>query len=220
MSITTQEPRQRIGAAQAAGIAGFGFVASYLLVWLVLQRSLPDNATVAQIRAHLVDDRNLISLGALFTGVAGLAFLGFVIGLADVVRRADPNRRIASTAVLAGGVLWVAMTWAAGTADIGLAYRAGKLVDVPTYLVAQDTVNWYIFYAFGAAAFVVGATTLVARRTGLLPVWLVRFGYFVTAGCVLFQLATPIFLFTFPLWVIAVSVIMVKDQAGSMGEAV
>jgi len=149
----------------------------------------------------------LLGLGALF-------FLIFVTTLWHALRKAEADRRGASTLALVGGtILVVGMTIFAG-----IGFTLGDTADdlTPAAIQTLNALNSDLFFplAVGNAAFLLGAG-VSAVQTGALPQWLgwaaVVLGVFA---------ATPLGFFAFllmGLWSLIVSVLLWTAANGPPG---
>ncbi len=175
--------------------------------------SLLQKASTAEIAEwYLRDDAKRLALVGLYLApFAGIAFLWFIA----VIRSHLGNRedQFFATVFLGSGLLFVAMLFAAAAAA-GAPLAAVKFQGAP--LPSPDAIGlaralaYTFLYVYGvrtAAVFMIAVSTL-AYRTASLPRWLVVVGY-VIAVIMLFSVSFfKIVVLLFPLWVAAVSIVI------------
>jgi hypothetical protein len=163
-----------------------------------------------------------IWLGATLTVLGLVSLLVFLTGLRTLLRRAEPERGGGAGLVLAAGTGFalfelVGVTIIAGTAGAA-DFFDGFALDPDTARLMLG-MSWLpSIYGGLAATVVVAATSLVAKRTGILPKGFVRAGYVVTA--VLFVTAFLGFGgLVFAVWVLVVGVVLITRTGGEAGAA-
>lgn len=198
-------------------VAGLAFAALYAAFGLSPLMDLPEGADSDQAVIALVAEggsRTGIVLGGVLVGLAGVAMLMF---LADLRRRLAAGTPDSSLPTLAfgAGLIYVAMLFLAGNAWTGYAtgVAVGELPvpqDATLLRVLSDSgFGLLLIYGLLAAATSVVATSLSARRTGLLSKALTTSGFVIAPIlCVGFTYVPQ---FLVPLWVIAVSIALLRQ---------
>jgi hypothetical protein len=199
----------------AGGVAGVLF--SVLVVAGLLMVRLPGgddrNEDVAQ---HFADGANRAFgyVAAFLLALAGLAFLGFIAGIWERLRRAEaaPPGGLHLFA-FGAGLLFVAMLFltGAGVSAVAANVQQGGEADYGADVARiawVGTLALVIFGGFAASAFV-AATSALMLRSGAVPRWLALTGFAVAAVL----LASVIFLpmIALPLWVVATSAVLLVD---------
>lgn len=203
------------------GWSGLAFVALFLTGFMIW--TTPDSdASVREWTEHFDDSGNraTIIVGVFLVAASGLAFLAFVTGLRDRLRRLGASQTLAGTAFVAG-VAFMVCTLVASAAWSAVA-TAVEFGDAPVangeIARAFEHLGFTVLLipgAFALALFVV-TTSAAARRTGALPRWIATAGYVAgpaaLAGAVFLPMALPF------LWLLAVSIVLAVGYA-SDGEA-
>src|SRR5262245_10852217 len=208
-------------SARIAGALGLGSVALVVAGLLITFGPAPTGDTYSdrEIVSYFTDHRDDITLGTLIVFVGVIAFLVFVALLREVLRRAERDGGNASGLALAAGVAWslfmVAGCWVLGAIPGALDYAKPFTVDPDTArLLMSMTWTPFVVLAGVAAAVLVGATSVSARRTGALPRRFARAGY-VVAPLVFIGAFAGFYLVLFPLWLVALCVILIA-RAGAI----
>ena len=200
------------------GISGIAFaVLAVAALWT--SGNTPDyTATDAEWVSWFEDSGNtkLAVFSAFMVMFAVVALIGFVGGLAQRMR-ADSDRPDALQAVTVAGGIILAVAWLVGGALIAAAAGAIEFTDFPvpeadTLKMAEQLGFAVLLLGTGVGAFLLlGGTSLVARRSGMLPTWLAITG---AVAAVILLIASAAFLpmVLLPLWVIAVSVVFLRGK--------
>lgn len=176
---------ERAGAA-----AGIAFVAFLLASFLVIPDAPPAlDDPAAEIRSFFADNSSAFQASAFLTGLAGIFFLCFLGSLASVLGAVGHEQ--ARMTILAAGAVTIALAFAGTAVTDTLATRIAAESDQAViralYYVQAFAVS---FMGFSLAVFV-GAVTIAAAGTRLLPAPVVWLGYalmpaWVIAGCGVF----------------------------------
>jgi hypothetical protein len=199
-------------------MAGLTFAGLYAAFTLSPLMELPEGASSDERVIALVADegsRTGIVVGGFIVGLAGVALLVF---LADLRRRLEEGAPDATLPTLAfgAGLVYVAMLFLAGNAWAGYAtgIAVGELPvprDATLLRVLSDSgYGLLLIYGLLAAATLVLATSLSARRTDLLSTSVTRSGFVIAPLLCLGFTWVPQFLV--PVWVIAVSIAFLRQR--------
>jgi hypothetical protein len=201
------------------GIAGLAFC-GFLIAALVLPNPPEADQADSTILSNYADsgNRHREFLSAVLFGIAVIAFLVFLTGLRQLLDRVgaepSPLPELAFVGGIAFALLW-SVGWAVATAiPATLEFTDEfKLPDPDTARLVRHLGAWWLpSFAAMIASLLVGATSLSARRTRLLPVWLTWIGFVVTI-VLLFSLPLQFFgPFVVALWVLLTSVILVLGK--------
>ena len=125
---------------------------------------------------------------------------------------------------LASGLLFVAMVFvAAGVGGALLAavkYRHEPIPDQDAVLLVRSFAFGFLFiYAMRMAAVFMIVTSTIGARLGIFPRWLVITGYLAALLLVLNVSYTDVLILVFPVWVAAVSIVILMADRRSLGSA-
>ena len=194
-----------------SALSGILFVALFVIGLVVTGES---GDTPAEVREFYVENEGRIFTGFFILLASVLALLWFVATLRSLLARAEGEPRTWTALGFAGGVVTAALLAAsaavfAAPAEVAdedgaaLSASAADILDTASYFVATSGIS--------IGALLVFATSLVALRTRILPVWLAWVGFVVAA----ITLAAPAFLpvIVFLAWVLVVSVVLLVRPA-------
>jgi hypothetical protein len=216
--------RPRPAVPRSAAGAGVVFAVLYVVVFQFLWDLIEEGYTDHEVQALFADPgyRQRLFVGAFLVAVAGTALLWFLAALLGALRRADPDGDAPAVTAFAAGCIYVALLFVSATLFTG--YAAGILVgelSAPVDVALARVLNnlgftLLLIDGLFAAAVVVLITSLLARRTSLLPRWLTRAGLVVSPLLLLGAAYVPQFLV--PLWVLAVSAVLLRAPRPDAGE--
>jgi hypothetical protein len=199
---------ERIGA-----VAGIAF--AVLLVSGVILVDPVSGQSDQKFTEFYAERSNRIAViaGMYLIALAGACFLWFLGSLRRVLLRAEGAPGTLSTVSFAGGIVFAAMLCAGGAA-MGLVAASMSLGGEPQpspeigRLFTQLGYTLILLFGMIAGIVLIVGTSVLALRTGVLPLWLSLAG-FVAAGL---SLLGVIFISAaaFPLWVVAVSIVMLR----------
>lgn len=232
MSETQAQPsrletwRRRAVSVEAAAFSGVLFVVLYLVSLALIRGALPGWEDSAEQVAASIDDsgaRSELLLGYALTPFAAIAFLWFI---AVIYRRIPPADRFVSTAFIAGSVLFVAFYMVATSllcAPYYIEEAEGIEILDPDNLRLLQSIAWSLIFvvAIRIQVLVILSATALGRQYGWLPRWLVIAGYLIALVQVLNVALFEPLVFTFPLWVLAVSITLAvrRDELPARDEA-
>lgn len=200
-----------------AAACGIGFVAFAAAAFVLENVGSPTSDTVSDARlvSYLTDHKDGLEGATVLMALAGLLFFGFLGGLRQRIEQ-DGGR---ATLPVAAGALFVGGLFAYATVNAAIPgaidYAKPYTVDPSTARVLSSVEYTTLIYVSIAAAAMIAAVSAIAARSGVLPTWLTRGGYGVGALCVIssaafFPLGPPLA----ALWVLAVSIVMIRDARG------
>lgn len=188
------------------------FVASVLLL-----RARPAAGSSAQEIADFYLERNdgrVALVGLYLVPFAGIAFLWFIAAIRSHL--GEREDRFFATVFLGSGLLFVGMLFASAAAA-GALVATVKIQNEATpgaeaVVLARGLAYAFLFvFAVRAAAVFMLVVSTMGLRTGFLPRWLVVAGY--VGGAVFLFTVTyvELLLLVLPLWVTAVSVVILRQ---------
>jgi hypothetical protein len=195
---------------------GIAFAVLVVAASLLTSDAPGTGATDAEITSYYGDEdnrgRERISL--LLIGLAVLCFGTFLGSLRGALARAEGEPARITTAAIAGGAVFIALSGAAHVVGTAVA-EAGEAfddftVDPDTARVLSSTSRgFFVLSLFAAAVMTFSAATLALWR-GALPRWLGWFGVVATVAAVLGFLGWPSLVVL--AWIIATSAYLVWPQ--------
>jgi len=201
------------------GIAGLAFCALVVVGFVIQGSPAEASADDAAILKYYTDSGNQLRqvIGAVLIGIGLLGFLGFLVGLRTASIRETGSDAPLPALAFASGVVFAALFYIAVAVGTSLSFAASASdvfeLDPDTARVVLAIGNfWLVGFAAMAASPLVGATSLISKRTGLLPRWLTWAGFVVAV----LLLPAPI-LFGFPmllflLWTLATSIALLRSS--------
>jgi len=144
---------------------------------------------------------------------AGIAFLWFIAAVRHRIGAYED--RFFATVFLGGGLLFVAMLFAAAAA-VGAPFAAVRFQDAPPpsadVIVFARGLGYTLLYVYAirvAGVFMIVSST-IGLRTGTLPRWLAFLGYAVALVLLLSVSYSRGFVLIFPAWVSLVSIELLR----------
>jgi hypothetical protein len=209
-------------APRAAGIAGLVFSALFVASTLLLRHHPHSGASLNELKAYYTTGggRYVNLVGLYLAPFAGIAFLWFVAVARNHISRTSD--RFFDTVFFGTGLLFVAMLFsaaaAAGATAAGIRFQNGHPPTAGGVELAR-ALAYSLLITFGvkAAGVFMMITSTIGLRTGRLPPWLV-YPSWALAAVLLFSVAFfELIVLTFPIWVTAVSV-LILFRGGESGE--
>jgi hypothetical protein len=206
--------------------SGFVFVALFVAAVIVSGEQLgsvgdPDQQFVSYFNDTSNRARDIA--GAYVLAAAGLAFVVFLAHMYSTLRERS-GQGVLPLIALGAGLVFVALLLAATAAlsavSTSMAYadlfgEERHEFDPDVLRLATQLGFMLLVVAMWGAAACIAAISLAARTAGIFTAWLAGFGL-VAAVALLFS-----FFFlpavALPIWVLAVSVMLLRDQAGASG---
>ena len=201
---------------RAAAVAGIVFAVILCVVVVLLHAAVPPGGNQTQWVTE-PSQRQKVTLALELIPYAGIAFLWFI----GVIRSQLGQRedKFFATAFLGSGLLFVAMLFAGAANFAAVLSLFGGQGDVPADEVRlAGAVSTALLATFGirmAAVFAL-VTTNLGRRAGIVPRWLLVFGYAVALLLLLTPPRTWWAVLLFPTWVFLLSlqILVVSFRAG------
>ena len=164
--------------------------------------------------------------GAYLLAAAGLVFLWFLASLRRRLRTTVDETSVLPSVVLGAGIAFVAMLFAAAAslATVNISITFGAIFDEESPVLGGPEMavlpqfGYVLLHVYGAfaASLMIAASSLAGSRGGLFPAWLIWLGY-VAAFLLLFAIAS-LPLFALPIWVLAVSLAILRRAPKREGE--
>jgi hypothetical protein len=199
-------------------IAGIAFVVLFFVSFVFLDT--PDaDAPVAEWEAFFDDSGNRTQtvLAMVLMVLSGFAFLWFAVSMRVRLRAAATAEQLRAVAAGAA-LLFVAMLVAGGVAwgnTAGAVEFGGTTVPDGDISRMFEQLGFALILLAGgfASAVFVGVTSLLGRKTGVFPPWLVNVGYVVAVLLVFSVMFFPILALL--IWVLIVSIRSLVSRASS-----
>ena len=216
--------RRQVRAPATAGVVGLAFAILFTGA-VVLLRTLPlGGASDADIAAWFASggDSQVVIGGLYLAPFSGIAFLWFVAVVRDQI--GDREDRFFATVFLAGGILFVALLFAASATASTLVVGVRFLDQPPPTAAESDLLRALAYtlmfgFASRAAALFMLSTATVGLRTGAFPRWFALVGYVVGIALLVTVSFFDWIILALPAWVAFVSVvILVRERARHPGE--
>jgi hypothetical protein len=209
------EVQRELRAPAAAGVAGLVFAVLFVVSMLLLYRHPPDGATAREIAAWYGQKaaRNYAIVGLYLVPFSGIAFLWFIAAIRNLI--GDREDRFFSTVFLGSGILFVAMLFGAA-AVAGASLAAVKFQGAPApgpdiVVFSRGLAYTLLFvYAIRAAAVFMVVVSTIAFRTRAMHRSLAFAGWGIAVALLVSVSYFRGIVFVFPLWVTAVSIVILR----------
>lgn len=218
MTVTT-----RVGGSHAA-LAGLVFGVLYIAGFAVLGRVPTADATYQEVQSFYGSERErliVVIVGAYLVPLAGIALLWFTAAVRQrVVSLAGGEDALLSTVQLLSAAVYVALLFAAVAVLTAptIAVSSGTIVvddilGARPLLVVGDTL--LVVFALRAAGVFIAAGATRALRAGLIPRWFAIVSYVMVLVLLLTVARARAVTLLFPLWVAAMSLVVLKRRGTS-----
>jgi hypothetical protein len=205
---------RRISWERWAALTGLLAVAGLVLATLIQGPIPAANAPAKQITDFFTSHHDRIMAAMYIRLYAGFAFIWFLATLWSALARAERGTARVSMVAFGAGIVVLGSSGAATAAIAAGAYRAGQGVDPA--VAASLVTAVHMFYAISGmgTAWMLIASWLVSRRTGIFPEWLAWLGLvlaLISIVLVPFAFGQPIVLYAALLvliWIGIVSVVL------------
>jgi hypothetical protein len=160
-----------MAAKQLLPLSGVAAVLLIIAAFAIGGETPEADDSVGSIVAFYEDNDTDLQIASGLLALGGFFFLLFSTTLADMFRRARPDRRVASNLALAGGILFAVGT----TIFSGIEFAAAEYADDidPSSIQTLSALSNDMFFtlAAGVGAFLLGAG-VAAVKSEILPRWL------------------------------------------------
>jgi hypothetical protein len=206
---------RELRAPAAAGVAGLVFATLFVASIILLYPQPARGSSRAEIAEWYVHGGNRTAsiVGLYLAPFAGIAFLWFIAAVRHRIGAYED--RFFATVFLGGGLLFVAMLYAAAAAA-GAPLAAVRFQDAPPpspdVIVFARGLGYTLLYVYAirvAGVFMIVSST-IGLRTGTLPRWLAFLGYAVALVLLLSVSYSRGFVLIFPAWVSLVSIELLR----------
>jgi len=202
-----------------AAVCGVLFVVLAIGGAALTEAGLPGSgASDAEVVAYYEDSNTELKreLGSSLVGFGVFFFLVFLGRLRSALRDAEGGQRTFTAVAFAGGVVLAALLLATAAFEASIASADGFFdsynVDADTAILIGSLTWWLAGFSLLAGGVMVGASSVIALKSGLLPKWLAIAGLALSAisffGESAQALIIPLLLVL--LWLAVVSVILTK----------
>jgi hypothetical protein len=201
----------------------FSGIAFVILIAISIAATLPDaptdDSTAREVIDYFTDKKEALLVGdGLTTAFAGFFFLWFLSALRSALVRAEGDSSSLAPLAFGAGLLYIGLAMVAVAVEV---FYAGTLdffenfddPDASLGFAAVSLSTWIYVYSSAAAAVMIGASSVVASRTGVLPGWLAYAGYAIALLDLLALFIYPAGAALTLLWVLAVSVVLLTRPA-------
>jgi hypothetical protein len=197
-------------AARRCAVAGTTFAALLCAALLLLDRIPALNApTLDYLRFYLDGAGTLVTVGVYLVPLAGLAFLWFMFTLREALGRRHDDALV-SGLQLGTGVAFLGLLFAGAAAVASAAFLQHRTGIFPLHMGsirAHTSLGYTLVFLYGvrmAGAFMIATTTLATRR-GLIPMWLSVVSYVAAIVLLIAASNNPAVLIVMPVWTTAIS---------------
>lgn len=203
-----ERPPRRLSTPRSAALAGVLFSLLFGTALVLIRLALPDGEAPGS--QWLREDSVNMRIAAVLMPFAGIAFLWFMGVVRDGIGRFED--KFFSTVFLGSGLLFLAMMFLA--AGVGLGLERSGAADHPAVAAFGQMVLLAVSktYALRMAAVVMISLATIWLRTRLMPRWLVVTTYALAVGLLLTSDVSMWLALTFPLWVLVVSVTLLRHR--------
>lgn len=199
--------------ARLGGICGILFVILLIPGLFAVRPDVPDGSSSSrQVLDYFNDVRDVLIIGNGLSFIfAAFFFLWFLGVLHGVLRRAEGEETGLSSVALAGGLVFVTLETAGAAVEILHPAAVSRFEnfrpDAQLAFMSQVLSGWLYSFAWVGMSVLLGATSVVALRTGFLPKWLAWSGLVAALLAVLKFLVPHAALAL--LWILVVCVLMI-----------
>jgi hypothetical protein len=212
--------RATLKTPRAAAIAGIVFSLLFIVILWLIRTSVP--ADPLEPGAWLQSNARRVSFAVNLVPFAGIAFLWFLGVLRDRLGVAED--RFFATVFFGSGLLFLAMLFISaaviGAIIVAFSVLPEELLHSATFplarAIAYTIMNVYSVKMAGVFMFTASTITI---STKIAPRWIAILGYVLAFVLVLGSSYISWCLFALPIWVLAMSVTILRDQIGRSKQA-
>lgn len=159
--------REQLGVA-----SGIGAVVLFVIGFSLITSWPQPDATGEELREFILASRTTLLAQAFLIGVAVLAGMWFFGSMRSTLRRAEGGTGRVSTIAAAGGIGGLAFVLGGTAIGVGVANQLARTADPGVLLGFWHVSNAVFVFAAFPFVLAIGAASVVALRTGILPRWL------------------------------------------------
>lgn len=206
--------------ARLGGASGILYVVSFIPAYVVGYPDAPTSASGAQEAFDYFggEQSTFLIFNGVLTIFSAFFFVWFLGVLHGVLRRAEGERAVFSSVALAGGTMFVVLSWAGVAVEVSYPAASARFVnfqpDAQLVFLTLAASSWLYHFCQVGTSVLVSATSLVAFRTGVLPGWLAWAGFLVALLALLHFLLPLLSAIVGLLWVATVSALMLTSSVG------
>ncbi|MCT7658680.1 hypothetical protein [Mycobacterium deserti] len=202
----------RLSTPRAAALAGVLFALLFATALVFIRLALPEGAEPDS--QWLREGRTNLKIAATIMPFAGIAFLWFMGVVRDGFGTLED--KFFSTVFIGSGLLFLAMMFVAAGVGAGLE-RSGAAAHPDVALFGQMVLLTVSkTYALRMAAVFMISLATIWLKTGLMPRTLVSVTYLVAVGLLLAGDISMWLTLAFPIWVLLVSVLLLRRRAATL----
>lgn len=209
----TPQHLRKLSTPRAAAVAGVLFALLFGAALILIRTSLPEHPEVGT--SWIESGRGKIHVAALLLPFSGVTFLWFIGVVRDGFGRYED--KFFSSVFIGSGLLFLAMTFAAGAVGVALSTGHSFTADATAHaeVVAFGQVLMMTLtktYALRMAAVFMMSLATIWLKTGLMPRWLVMTTYAVVAAVLVSADVSMWIALAFPAWVMVVSLFVLARR--------
>jgi hypothetical protein len=205
-------------AATITAVVGLLHALLFLAAWWLISDAPNADATNAEIADYYSSpsSRRVLLVGLYLMPFAGIAFVWFIVALRMWEEGSSRRRSVLqSNLQLVSGILYVGLFFVASAASSVLGasveFSDGDIDPVAARQFPVFGSTTFFVFAFRMAAMFVFTTSAIGRTAGILPRWFAWSGYAVAAFLLLSASFERWFVLVFPLWLIVLSVLLLRS---------
>jgi hypothetical protein len=204
--------------ARLGGASGILYVILFIPAYVVGYPDAPTSTSGVQEAFDYFGDEQSTFL--IFNGVltifSAFFFVWFLGMLHSVLRRAEGEGVGFSSVALAGGVMFVVLSWAGVAVEVSYPAASTRFVnfqpDAQLAFLTLAASSWLYHFCQIGTSVLVSTTSLIALRTGVLPGWLAWAGFVVALLALLHFVIPLLSAIVGLLWVAVVSALMLTGS--------
>jgi hypothetical protein len=215
--LVASETRQALKTPRAAAIAGIAFSILLGLCLVIFRVAFPSTPQEASVWLSDETRKRAVLFALQVAPFAGIAFLWFIAVIRD--RMGAQEDRFFASVFLGSGLLFVAMFFAAIAVAVGL--LSDRNISSEIWEFGHNLMTLLADFAVKMAAVFMVATATITLRTAIMANWLGWLGYAIALILLLGSSVAPWIELLFPLWVLLVSVHVLRAslRQSSAGKA-
>jgi hypothetical protein len=183
--------------------------------WLLSQAPDLDASDAEIVAFYSSDQRWMVIAGGLYLmPFAGIAFLWFVVALRMWIKESSREDALLSNVQLVSAIVFIGLFFAGAAAQSVLAVSIESMSSDLEVSMARQFPQYgsalLLVFAMRMAAVFVFTTSTIGRKHRILPGWFVWTGYVVGLFLLLSATVSPLLIVVFPIWVLGLSVLLLR----------